>query len=342
MKIRNKLILGFASSIFIIVLIAGISLYLIRKQSDLVVFHSAENLAQSIVLSITSVDRQTNTPPIFPHKQRLQDYVNDFRKVEKYDIVVVDRNQKILADIEIEDVNTLFSYDSNDEVGKTIQDGLTRIFVEKSKDYPEGAYSVVVPIKQEKEGEIAGAVILEYTSLLKEYRNVHAEYFILAFALFILAVLLGLFISYHVSKSISTPIARLQKAAVQISRGDLNGRIEIKQSEGELGDLANAFETMRTNTQEAFGKLENEISVRKKAEEDLKSLVSELQSAIEEIKTLRGIVPICTTCKKIRDDQGYWQQVDAYVASHTEAQFSHSICPECAKKLYPQFYKGNN
>jgi DNA-binding response OmpR family regulator len=65
--------------------------------------------------------------------------------------------------------------------------------------------------------------------------------------------------------------------------------------------------------------------------------VGELLLALAEIKTLRGIVPICASCKKIRDDAGFWQQVDVYVRDHTEAEFSHGICPECMKKLYPDF-----
>ena len=63
----------------------------------------------------------------------------------------------------------------------------------------------------------------------------------------------------------------------------------------------------------------------------------ELRRALSEIKQLRGIIPICSACKKIRDDKGFWQQVESYVSEHTEAQFSHSICPECMKKLYPEF-----
>jgi len=65
--------------------------------------------------------------------------------------------------------------------------------------------------------------------------------------------------------------------------------------------------------------------------------IGELQRALAEIKTLRGIVPICASCKKIRDDAGFWQQVEVYVRDHSEAEFSHGICPECMKKLYPEF-----
>ena len=62
----------------------------------------------------------------------------------------------------------------------------------------------------------------------------------------------------------------------------------------------------------------------------------ELETALAEIKTLRGIIPICANCKKIRDDQGYWNQIESYIRDHSEAEFSHSICPDCARKLYPE------
>ena len=67
-------------------------------------------------------------------------------------------------------------------------------------------------------------------------------------------------------------------------------------------------------------------------------LVNELQDALKKVKTLSGLLPICASCKKIRDDSGYWTQVEVYVRDHTEADFTHSICPDCAKKLYPDLY----
>ncbi|KMY69172.1 hypothetical protein AAU61_06615 [Desulfocarbo indianensis] len=67
-----------------------------------------------------------------------------------------------------------------------------------------------------------------------------------------------------------------------------------------------------------------------------KRLENDLGSARREINSLRGILPICANCKKIRDDQGYWQQVEQYVSEHTGAEFTHGICPECMKKLYPE------
>ena len=66
---------------------------------------------------------------------------------------------------------------------------------------------------------------------------------------------------------------------------------------------------------------------------------AELLQALEQVRTLSGIVPICMHCKNIRDDKGYWEKVEAYVSSHTDARFSHGICPECLKKHYPEILR---
>ncbi len=64
-----------------------------------------------------------------------------------------------------------------------------------------------------------------------------------------------------------------------------------------------------------------------------------LEEALANIKTLSGLLPICAGCKKIRDDKGYWNQIESYIRDHSQAKFSHSICPECAERLYPEYYK---
>lgn len=82
-----------------------------------------------------------------------------------------------------------------------------------------------------------------------------------------------------------------------------------------------------------------DIRERKRAEEERERLITELQEALAKIKTLRGLIPICASCKKVRDDRGYWQQVEVYIRDHSEAEFSHGLCPECAQRLYPEFYQ---
>jgi YesN/AraC family two-component response regulator len=76
--------------------------------------------------------------------------------------------------------------------------------------------------------------------------------------------------------------------------------------------------------------------------EEREKLIADLQKALAEIKTLQGILPICSCCKKIRNDQGYWQQIEMYIRDHSEAEFSHGICPECAKKMYPKYFREKN
>ena len=71
------------------------------------------------------------------------------------------------------------------------------------------------------------------------------------------------------------------------------------------------------------------------------NLISELRTALNQVKELSGILPICASCKKIRNDKGYWQHVEEYLSKHTNAEFSHGLCQECSMKLYPQYYKGS-
>jgi len=78
---------------------------------------------------------------------------------------------------------------------------------------------------------------------------------------------------------------------------------------------------------------------RKAAEQKRVESLREREMALEEVRILRGILPICASCKKNRNDQGSWVQIEEYIRDHSEAEFSHGICQECAKKLYPEFFK---
>ncbi len=118
-------------------------------------------------------------------------------------------------------------------------------------------------------------------------------------------------------------VLRKAEAELRSSRDELERRVQER-----TADLVTANE-----------KLTTEIAERRKVEEERLKLVTELQEALDNVKTLRGFIPICASCKKIRDDNGYWSQVEAYLSKHSLAEFSHSICPQCAKKIYPQFYK---
>ncbi len=81
-----------------------------------------------------------------------------------------------------------------------------------------------------------------------------------------------------------------------------------------------------------------DISERKEEEAERNRLLRELQAALDKVRVLSGFVPICSTCKKIRDDKGYWNQLEAYISEHTDAEFTHGICPDCAKRALDEFH----
>ncbi len=83
--------------------------------------------------------------------------------------------------------------------------------------------------------------------------------------------------------------------------------------------------------------LSMDIDDRKQAEQERDRLIHELREALDKVQTLRGLIPICAYCKKIRDDEGYWHQVEAYVKAHSEAEFSHGLCPDCIRDHYPDY-----
>lgn len=90
-----------------------------------------------------------------------------------------------------------------------------------------------------------------------------------------------------------------------------------------------------TKVNEALG---IEITIRKETEEENEQLITDLRSALNKVKTLSGLLPICSSCQQIRDGKGKWSKVDEYIQTRTDAEFTHGICPNCAKKLYPDLY----
>jgi hypothetical protein len=80
-----------------------------------------------------------------------------------------------------------------------------------------------------------------------------------------------------------------------------------------------------------------DVTERKREEEERLRLIDELSKALARVKTLSGLLPICASCKKIRNDHGYWEQVEIYIQHRSQAEFTHGICPECMKRLYAQY-----
>jgi PAS domain S-box-containing protein len=107
--------------------------------------------------------------------------------------------------------------------------------------------------------------------------------------------------------------------------------VVLRNEEGKITGI-------RTTLLDITDRKRAEVALQKTSEEREK-LIKELQYALENIRTLQGLIPICASCKKIRDDKGYWGQVEEYIMGHTDAKFSHGICPDCAKKFYGDLYE---
>ena len=109
----------------------------------------------------------------------------------------------------------------------------------------------------------------------------------------------------------------------------------------ELDDKIKAFSlggvdyiTKPFQAEEVLARVKTHLTLRS-LQKSIEDKNAQLQKALDEVKILSGFLPICSSCKNIRDDKGYWNQIENYISKHSEAEFSHSICPECAKKIYP-------
>jgi hypothetical protein len=99
-----------------------------------------------------------------------------------------------------------------------------------------------------------------------------------------------------------------------------------------------AAEMVRKERQQKVGLLDS-LTASQRANEERSRLIRELQDALANVKSLQGLLPICSLCKKVRDDRGYWSQIETYLRKHSNADFSHGICPECVGKLYPDTHQ---
>jgi CheY-like chemotaxis protein len=137
---------------------------------------------------------------------------------------------------------------------------------------------------------------------------------------------------YEICRTIKTD-QDLKNTYVILLSGSKTGSDD--QSEGlEMG--ADGYVARPVSNRELLARVQSMVRIIR-AERDRDSLIGELQEALASIKTLRGLLPICCHCKKIRDDKGYWSQLERYIHEHSDAEFSHSICPECLGKFYPEY-----
>lgn len=161
-------------------------------------------------------------------------------------------------------------------------------------------------------------------------------------------LLLSTILAHRISFSLTSHLRALGAIAQRVAEsGSLDSHAEVAGPD-DVQALASSFNAMIDRVRSSKEHLERRVEERTAdlsvANEELLRLnlekelaIVELKEALNKISTLRGLLPICAACKKIRDDKGYWNQIETYIMEHTEADFSHGFCPDCARELYGEY-----
>lgn len=161
----------------------------------------------------------------------------------------------------------------------------------------------------------------------RESHKLQARAEIMIMALFIVLVGYIAGVSFFLFRMVIAPVLLLSSQIGKVREGQLE-KVVLPPRNDELGELAEEFNRL--------------IDRRRQTAAELKQEITEHKQALDKVKLLSGFLPICASCKQIRDDRGYWNQIETYIRDNSEVEFTHSICPECTKKLYPEYRKKNN
>ncbi|MEH2369398.1 ATP-binding protein [Nostoc sp.] len=282
MKISQKLILGTLGMATLSGIIGTISA---NQQLNI-----AKYLAQQEAEEVAGLLGYFVSHELENHKMRsqdrmlahLQEHVRSLHKQRQRDLEIVDRNKIILADVVTEDIGTRLDRDRNNEVGKTIHDGVPRTYIETSPEYPNGIQLIAVAFKTSN-GETMGAVILEYTPLYKAALAIAHKNIVVTSVISLGCGIFALVVGYLLSRTISKPIIKLQQAVMNLAEGKLDTRVNIR-SDDEIGELARSFNKMADDLQYSRDELVNtneqlrdEISERLQAEAELQQVLKDLK-----------------------------------------------------------------
>jgi PAS domain S-box-containing protein len=145
------------------------------------------------------------------------------------------------------------------------------------------------------------------------------------------------FIGHSITQFIENPKGNISDpigSNIKSGRGEFEA-VGIRTDGSKLA-LSIGLNTVPFGGRDHFVIVVRDVTERNKISEEREKLIKELQNALAKVRTLSGLLPICSSCKKIRDDSGYWKQVEEYLALETDVQFSHGICPDCLERLYPE------
>jgi methyl-accepting chemotaxis protein len=195
-------------------------------------------------------------------------------------------------------------------------------------------------------GEIISAISIKIP-LKEAYHNVNKLIIGLSALFGVVLIVIYLLSLYFGKKWVFSPLNKIRTKAMDISNNtEFLGEQITLPSYRELNDLTEAFNRMSLKLKKERDTLESKVHERTKELngtnlkltkeiDEHKMTIDKLGNALAEVKQLSGLLPICSHCKKIRDDKGYWNQIEGYIQEHSDAEFSHGICQECAEKFYP-------
>ena len=334
MKITAKLNISTGFSI-VMVLVIGLIVYLSYAEMDRV--SHQEKTIQKIVNGVFELNNLANEYVLF-HRERTweqwyirYDSLSELIQIEGFYTI---EEKLLLKEMQQnhERSKSIFyrlvtDYESKEKSGQVIADATE---LEKRLIGHLFSSSLIMTSNAEQ------LIVINHKKLESAQKNISlALIFLISIAVMVIITSM-----FFIRRSIIKPIARLYEGSAIIGSGNLNYKVGIK-AKDEIGKLSEAFNRMTDNLNVVTvsrDELSEEIKHRKQIEVELEKIIKKLKKALAKVKTLSGFIPICSHCKKIRDDKGYWTQVEEYVRDHTEAEFSHSLCPDCIKKYYPEYY----
>ncbi len=244
--ITSRLMAGFLVATLLFSLLGSWHAVVYTREIERAVTAEAEQIARHLSISVARLDEKDGTPDLFFDRPAvLQELVEEWARLQKRDIEIVDAQRRIVADVVTQDIGTTLTPNEGNDVALTIQDGRARAFVEESADYPAGIHQMVVPI-QAGGGKIVGALLFDYTALYqRDMREsaAHVRWFMIA-GFVVLAIVAG--VGWVTARSITKPLHHLRVAAHRLGRQELDAPIAIERAD-EVGELAAAFEQMRVN-----------------------------------------------------------------------------------------------
>ncbi|KUL29881.1 putative bifunctional diguanylate cyclase/phosphodiesterase [Actinoplanes awajinensis] len=247
MNVRQKLLAGYLV-VALLVVATALTAWLTdaasaRRAAALEAAQVARGIGKDIALGLPVDTPGEVITPLYDHRAALTNFINRLHDNQRRDIVVVDTTKYILGDALIENIGSVFDHDTGDEVGRTIADGRSRVFVEQSVDYPQGIKQVVVQMTRAS-GVVVGAVILEYTPLYEQMLAGTRQAQIIILCTGSVAFLSVLLIGFLLATSLTRRITALTTAVRVIRTGDYSHRVPVTGGRDEIGRLAGAFNAM--------------------------------------------------------------------------------------------------